>query len=246
MGEVGDRAFLADDAGDVIAAVLRDPLLTRGRAAAPTNVVGVPLNLLFPCKAEQPLHSLGFQHVVNGRQERRFLGDLTCAPPSGGREGRKLFLRMGETRFQPLHLALGMHRRAKHQHPFAPPRLTVLQATRPFNFITLGCQHLFLTVIEAENPLQRAVPAFLSPGADPVRHHFSRRARSWQRRQVHMMATRHVRAGTPCTHLTIADTQQAALVQPRLDALDERHIEAIISALTREHIRGSRHPKRVQ
>ena len=52
--------------------------------------------------------------------------------------------------------------------------------------------------------------------------------------------------GCQGTHLTIADKQQAGLAQPRLDALDQRNIETIIGSLPREHIRGQRHPQRVQ
>jgi len=207
---------------------------------------GCQLARLCPCQAEPPLHALALPPVVKRRHERRVLGALPFAPPSGGRERRQLFLRLGETRVQPLHLALGRPRRAQHHHPFAPRCRTVFQATRPFNRIPRGCQHLCRPVRAASNPLPPAVPALLSSGVAPLRQRFRRRARSRQRRPGHVLATRHVRAGPPGPQLTIADTQEAALVQLRLGALAQRQREASISALTRAPIRGSRPPQRGQ
>ena len=48
LREGSDGAFLAGDAGEVIADVLRYPLLTRCRASSPPDVVGVSLDLLLP------------------------------------------------------------------------------------------------------------------------------------------------------------------------------------------------------
>src|SRR5438876_1290799 len=56
--EGADGAFLAGDAGEVRAAVLRDPLLTRCRASSPTDVMGMPLDLLLPCDLKQSLSLL--------------------------------------------------------------------------------------------------------------------------------------------------------------------------------------------
>ena len=97
LAELGDVVFLADDVGYVVADAPDYPLLAARRAATPAHVLGFLLNLLFPCHAEQPVHPMLCEHEVNGLQERRFVGDLTFSPPSGGRQGRKFCLCMAQT-----------------------------------------------------------------------------------------------------------------------------------------------------
>ena len=64
MREGSDGAFLAGDAGEVIADCLRDPLLTRCRASSPPDVVGVPLDLLLPFDLKQSLYLLFLEHLA--------------------------------------------------------------------------------------------------------------------------------------------------------------------------------------
>src|SRR5207244_8412822 len=78
----GNGACWAVHTGEVVAGFLKHPLRTRRRAAAPTNIVRVPLALRFPGNMEPALHPLLFEHVVNRCPERSCRGALTLAPPS--------------------------------------------------------------------------------------------------------------------------------------------------------------------
>ena len=62
LAEGCDGVVLAGHAGEVSADVGTHPLGTRCRAAAPTDVVGGPLDLPFPCHGEPPVHPLCLEH----------------------------------------------------------------------------------------------------------------------------------------------------------------------------------------
>ena len=133
----------------MVAGVLDHALLAARRASPPAHVLGGLLDLLFPGHAEQPLYPMLCEHAVNRLHERRFIGDLPFPPPSGGRQGRQLYLRMVQTFFQARGLLGGMHGGAHDQHAFAPFHIAVRRRTGPFKLIALGCQHRVPSVISA-------------------------------------------------------------------------------------------------
>jgi hypothetical protein len=53
-------------------------------------------------------------------------------------------------------------------------------------------------------------------------------------------------SGLQSAHLAIADKQQTAFVEPRLDTVNDRHVQAIIGSFTRQNIRRQGHPHEVQ
>jgi hypothetical protein len=221
-------------------------LCTCHRASAPTHRARVPLQLLCPCTAQQPLHPLLLAHGVHRHHQRCFRSDLTLPPPSRWRQGRELCLRMGQTFFQPCCLALGMPGRPHHPYPFTPFLGAALQATRSLSLIALGRSDRCTAVIGAEHPCQLALAVLPHPLRDPCLHGLSRRACPWQRRQRKVRAPRSMRAGGQRTPRPIADLQQAGGLQPGLDPLDAWHISPILGAFARAPIRRSRHPQRVQ
>ena len=110
------------------------------------------LDLLFPDHAEQPLHPMRGENVGNRFDERRFVGDLPFPPPSGGRQGCQLGLRIVQTFVQSRGLLGGMHGGTHDQHPFAPFHVAVWRPTGPRNLIALGGKHLVPSVIGAPYP----------------------------------------------------------------------------------------------
>ena len=143
---------LAGDVGDVGAGFLHHALLATHRTASPAHVLRGLLDLFCPCHAEQPAHSMLFEHLVNGLHKRHLVGDLTLAPTSRGRQGREGFLRRTQTCCQPRCLLGGMPGRSQHQHPFRPPLFPLWRTTGPFKLIAFGRESLVPTIIRAENP----------------------------------------------------------------------------------------------
>src|SRR5712691_3138400 len=166
LDEGGNVVSLSGNAGDVVADGLDHPLPAARRAAAAAHILGFPLALLFPGYAEQPVHPMVFEYGVNGLHERRFVGDLPLAPPSGRRQGGKFFLRIAQPCFQPRCLLLGMHGRSHHQHPLRPCLCPPRCPTSPFNLIAFGREHLVTTVIGADYPFQRTGVAPVNGNGD--------------------------------------------------------------------------------
>ena len=140
--------------GDVVADFLDHPLLAVHRASAPAHVWGGPLDLLFPGNAEQTVHPMLLEHVVNGLHERRFVGDLPFAPTSRGRQGRQLWSPHERRRVSNPAACWSacMGERTTNTRSFHAASTHRRRTTGPLKLIALGREHLVPSVIGAPYP----------------------------------------------------------------------------------------------
>src|SRR4029450_10833237 len=63
LDAIGNGAFAAGDAGNVVADCRCHPLCPRGRASPPANIMRLTLALLCPLKAEQPIQPCYLEYL---------------------------------------------------------------------------------------------------------------------------------------------------------------------------------------
>jgi hypothetical protein len=208
-----------------------DPRLPAARrAAAPAYGWRCPLERLFPGHAAPSAHPRVLEHLVSGLHTRRFVGDLTRAPTSRGRQGREGFLRLAQTCCSPRCVLCGLPGRSPHHHPFRPCRLAPLRTTGPCKLLAFGREPLVTPVIGAAHPFQLPGLAFRPPGGAPGLPGLRRGPGARQRGHVHVLVPRQRRPGVQRAHVPIADEPQTAGAQPHPHTINDRKGSTIIGS----------------
>ena len=235
------------DLGDVVAPLLDHAFVTIGRASTPPHVWRSALRLLDVGHGQYPLHPLGLEDLANSLQELAFLRELTLAPAWGWGQGVQLALGVGQSVVPSFCLLLSMSRGVDHQHPLLPWPLAMrfFHVAGPCELVPLGHQHLLTFVVGPHHGLSLASLGFGDALADPRRHLLGRRAGEGEGRQGKMPLARQGRTDGSRAHLAVTDKESSPLVQPLLEAVDDRDVSAVVGLVTREHIRCQRHPQRV-